>query len=185
MSITMHRRPAVAATCPSVQQLETARGITLDRKPEMTGRARRFLRLTATDWSLEEAAADTAELVVSELFTNSVQHTTADRIRLRLRRHYALLYIEVLDQHPCRHLTAARPAPDAENGRGLLLVEAFCLRWGRRADRDGSLTWACLSVTEEAPPRHERATGPEQPLWAGSLPRPVAPIYAHPLPVSR
>ncbi|WP_282695230.1 ATP-binding protein [Streptomyces sp. CC208A] len=184
MSVTVSRRPAPAAACPSGRQPETACEVTLERRPEMTRRARRFLRRTATKWSVDEDAAQAAELVVSELFTNAVRHTCADRIRLCLRRHHALLYVEVFDREPHRRLEALCPAPDAEDGRGLLIVESLCLGWGRRPDRDGSLTWACLSAPGGEPEQHERVTDPEQPQKAGSLPRPVASTPAHPASLS-
>ncbi|MFE9967171.1 ATP-binding protein [Streptomyces sp. NPDC005525] len=179
MSVTVSRRPAPAVACPAGPQPERACEVTLERKPEMTGRARRFLRRTATEWSVGEGAAQAAELVVSELFTNAVRHTNADRIRLRLRRHHALLYVEVFDREPHRRLEAMCPESDAEDGRGLLIVESLCLRWGRRPDRDGSLTWACLSAPDGELALHERVPDPEQLQKAGSLPRPVASTPAH------
>ncbi|MFD4663618.1 ATP-binding protein [Streptomyces halstedii] len=180
MSVTVSRRraPAVTLSCP--RPLETTDEVTLDRKPEMTGRARRFLRRTATAWSVDEDAAQAAELVVSELFTNAVRHTGGDRIRLCLRRHHALLYVEVFDRHPHHRLAVACPAPDAEDGRGLLIVESLCLRWGRRPDGDGSLTWACLSAPDDETSQHEHVADPEQLREAGSLPRPVASLPASP-----
>ncbi|MFH8477017.1 ATP-binding protein [Streptomyces sp. NPDC018000] len=128
----------------------------------------------------DEDAAQAAELVVSELFTNAVRHTDADPIRLRLRRHHALLYVEVFDREGHRRLEAMCPEPDAENGRGLLIVESLCLHWGRVPDRDGSLTWACLSAPNGEPVQHERVTDPEQAQKAGSLPRLVSSTPARP-----
>lgn len=146
MSVIVSRAPAPAGAWAAGSQPVMACEVTLARKPEMTGRARRFLRRTVINWSVDEDAAQAAELVASELFTNAVRHTTADRIRLRLRRHHALLYVEVFDRDPHGRLQAGCPEPDAEDGRGLMIVESLCVRWGRRPDRDGSLTWACLSA---------------------------------------
>ncbi|MFJ3824975.1 ATP-binding protein [Streptomyces nodosus] len=178
----MSLRP-VSSVVPA-RLLETTDEMTLDRKPEMTGRARRFLRRTATAWAVDEDAARAAELVVSELFTNAVRHTGGDRIRLCLRRHHALLFIEVLDRHPHRRLAAMCPEPDAEDGRGLLIVESLCVRWGRRPCYDGSLTWACLSAPADETLQQERVTDPEQLRRADSLPRPVAVLPAGPASLS-
>jgi hypothetical protein len=39
------------------------------------------------------------------------------------------------------------PGGDAENGRGLLLVEAVSERWGHFRYQGGKVVWAALSVT--------------------------------------
>jgi hypothetical protein len=82
-------------------------------------------------------------------------------------------------------VVASRPGKDAEDGRGLQIVEAFSLRWGRRpdADHDGSVTWACLPAPGAEPAQHDRAADLEQPHGAGSLPRPVVTMPVHPEPL--
>ncbi|MEW1868636.1 hypothetical protein AB0420_10800 [Streptomyces caelestis] len=102
-----------------------------------------------------------------------------------VRRQHALLHVEVFDPQPHGELVAARPGPDAEDDRGLEIVEALCLRWGRRpdADRGGSVTWACLPVPGAELAQHDRGADPEQSCEAGNLPRPVATMPVHPAPV--
>ncbi|MEW2498189.1 ATP-binding protein [Streptomyces nodosus] len=120
------------------------------------------------------------------MFTNAVQHVQAERIRLRLRRQHTLVHVEVYDPHLHSDLMPARPGADAEDGRGLLIVEALSLRWGRRpdADRGGSVAWACLSAPGTEPAEHDRAADLEQPCGAGNLPRPAVtmPVHFAPLP---
>lgn len=115
------------------------------------------MRATALDWELGEETADTAELVLSELFTNALEHTEDGKIRTRVRAREDHLVIEVADHHPRMQLSAGSPAPEEEHGRGLLIVQAVCLAWGRRSTDGESVTWACLAVTGEGAPDPHRA----------------------------
>jgi anti-sigma regulatory factor (Ser/Thr protein kinase) len=102
--------------------------------------ARGYIRAILDEWNLA-VLADAAELIVSELVTNSVQ-ATADKdgrprygeaglpvVHLRLASDRVRFRAEVWDSVP--RLPAARQAgPDEEGGRGLALVEALSDRWG-------------------------------------------------------
>jgi two-component sensor histidine kinase len=115
-----------------------------------TGRA--FTRATLGEWGLP-ALADLAELVVSELVTNAVQHGVpaartwaADAtIRLRLLAQAPFLMCMVTD--PGSGIPVLRePGPAAESGRGLNVVESCCARWGwHLLDEGGKVVWALLS----------------------------------------
>ena len=100
---------------------------------------------------------DPAELIVSELVTNSVQ-ATADKdgrprygetglpvVHLRLASDHARVLIEVWDSVP-RAPAARRAGPDEEGGRGLALVEALSDHWGwtTMPDWSGKAVWAEL-----------------------------------------
>jgi len=93
------------------------------------------------EWDLP-SVADSVELVVSELVTNAVRASTGPdgrpkydaktglpRVHLRQLSDRAHVLIEVWDQDP-RMPVAAATGPDDESGRGLMLVEALCERWG-------------------------------------------------------
>ncbi|WP_217127306.1 ATP-binding protein [Streptomyces sp. AC558_RSS880] len=98
----------------------------------------RLARLLATDWmrdrDLPHPTTEAAEHLVAELAANAATHgRLAGRdFRLALLDRDGTLRIEVTDTRgddlPRHH----RPAPDAESGRGLLLVEALADRWGVR-----------------------------------------------------
>ncbi|MGW1028258.1 SpoIIE family protein phosphatase [Streptomyces sp. NPDC002577] len=106
---------------------------------ETRRRATRQLR----SWGLEHVAFIT-ELVVSELVTNAVRHSTGP-IRLRLIRNETLV-CEVSDgSSTSPHLRRARLHD--EGGRGLFLVAELTQRWGTRYTRAGKTIWAeqCLS----------------------------------------
>jgi anti-sigma regulatory factor (Ser/Thr protein kinase) len=92
----------------------------------------------------------TAELVVSELVTNAVEHAAGvgrDGLRVTLtvsvtRRGVS---IEVADPDP--HGPAVRAAgPWDEGGRGTFLVAAHSSSWGWRPRPDGKSVWAELAL---------------------------------------
>jgi hypothetical protein len=114
------------------------------------------------EWGLKEFADD-AEMVVSELASNSVQATRAAR-RLRLppirlwlfagRAHYETgVLVHVWDA--AGGCPVPRDAsPDEENGRGLAIVAALSADWGHYhpnpegnlVGTGGKITWAYLTV---------------------------------------
>ncbi|MEV6998626.1 ATP-binding protein [Streptomyces sp. NPDC093982] len=98
-----------------------------------TPRGARLARLLATEqlrsWGLP---LDPAAHLVAELATNAVTHG-----RVPGRDFLLLLYvvggtlrIEVTDTCGDRLPHPQRPAPEAESGRGLAIVEALADRWG-------------------------------------------------------
>jgi len=116
--------------------------------------ARHELWATLSKWGLQELA-DIAELVVSELVTNAVQHAKVSgrEVETRLIRitddnGATGLRIEVHDAGDGRpKLRRSRPSPPslATRGRGLLLIDALVgsAHWGV-SDRlgIGKLVWA-------------------------------------------
>jgi anti-sigma regulatory factor (Ser/Thr protein kinase) len=118
--------------------------------------ARRYARVILGEWSLA-ALADPAELIVSELVTNSVQATTDKDgqprygeaglpvVHLRLASDHARVLVEVWDGVP--RAPAGRQARlDEEGGRGLALVEALSDRWDWTTvpGWPGKIVWAEL-----------------------------------------
>jgi anti-sigma regulatory factor (Ser/Thr protein kinase) len=134
--------------------------LTLAALPTAVGSARLHARIMMVEWALVDIADDVA-LVVSELVTNAVVASTgmdgrpvyasADAglpvVHLRLCSDHSRIVIEVWDSSADAP-EAKQPAPDAENGRGLLLVEALSERWGwdRIPGWPGKVVWAILSV---------------------------------------
>jgi hypothetical protein len=97
--------------------------------------------------------AETAELLASELVTNSVQASMATGelmgVLLRLYGDRAAVVVEVLDRCPAPPLPRQN-GPASESGRGLILVAALAADWGWHTPRGwpGKAVW-CLVV----PPR--------------------------------
>jgi anti-sigma regulatory factor (Ser/Thr protein kinase) len=94
----------------------------------------------------------TAELVVSELVTNAVEHAAAGghdrdgrRITLTVSVTRRGVSIEVSDPDP--HGPAVRVAePWDEGGRGTFLVAAHSSSWGWRPRPGGKSVWAELAL---------------------------------------
>lgn len=112
----------------------------LPARAQFVGVARRFVRDTLARWNIEDLSM-TAQLVVSELVSNSILHARPPLL-LRLRTEPPGLVIEVCDDSPVvpaqRHYS-----PDATTGRGLGLVSALSGGdWGARATGSGKVVWA-------------------------------------------
>jgi hypothetical protein len=109
-------------------------------------RARRDVTLCLRTWGLD-ALIDDAQLIVSELVANAVRHTHTRRIGVSVTRHPDHVRIVVTDTS--RTLPALTTAiPEAEAGRGLLLVDQLTTRWGSRRFRTGKQVWAELTTTK-------------------------------------
>jgi anti-sigma regulatory factor (Ser/Thr protein kinase) len=89
---------------------------------------------------LPTAIVDAAQLLVSELVTNAVDHGEGP-IRLQISRHRGTLRVEVSDTGAQFAPLTTTPDPQAIGGRGLFLLEALATKWGTiPADRHGPKT---------------------------------------------
>ncbi|MCX4734901.1 ATP-binding protein [Streptomyces sp. NBC_01363] len=80
-----------------------------------------------------------AELLTSELTTNSVRHTKGPAA-VRLQWRHPVLRISVWDMSPDLPKPYAPPiAPHAEAGRGMAILELVADRWGGCAIGEGAL----------------------------------------------
>ena len=121
--------------------------------------ARLHTKQVLWEWQLS-ALADAAALIVSELVTNALQASAgltgsrrsgrwvpgAPPVRLWLFSDRHRVLIQVWDGND--KLPAPQHAePDAESGRGLLLVESLSAEWGSYTpDRSsGKIVWATVS----------------------------------------
>jgi anti-sigma regulatory factor (Ser/Thr protein kinase) len=112
--------------------------------------ARLHTRQVLWEWKLRNLGEST-ELLVAELVTNAVKASRAMKqafpVRLWLASDSAQVLILVWDaslQPPVRMDTS----DEAENGRGLMLVEAISEQWGWyfREDSDGKFVWAIVRL---------------------------------------
>ncbi|MFI6152313.1 ATP-binding protein [Kitasatospora sp. NPDC051170] len=113
--------------------------------------ARQELRSFLLPLPSGELLLPNAELLVSELVTNSVQHARAPRDRLIfVRFHFSrdrILRIEVHDAD--NEKPTPRDASDSdETGRGLLLVRELSTQWGccPRTGGIGKFIWCHLQA---------------------------------------
>ena len=106
-------------------------------------------------WGLA-AFSDSTELVLSELVTNAVQASRAMRdaaIRMWLVSDRAQIVVFVWDASPQPPARAdlGEDAGNAENGRGLLLVEAVSELWGHFPDgAAGKVVWAVIPTVRRS-----------------------------------
>ncbi|MER8093828.1 ATP-binding protein [Streptomyces goshikiensis] len=134
--------------------------ITLPSDPASVAAARRYVAEVLGEWGLPEGAliADSVRLIVSELATNSVQHTFGQSptftVEVRLERG-EWLRVGVTDSHPRwpRRLPAA---VQQDNGRGMVIIRWLAAEAGGRlsvcpTEDGGKTVWIALPWTVDAP----------------------------------
>lgn len=100
--------------------------------PAMVGEARRFVSRTLVKVGVPRELVDDAELVVSELATNAVEHTVSgkagSRFEVTVKVTAARVCVEVLDQGSAQSPTLCKDVDqdhESEHGRGLFIVAAL------------------------------------------------------------
>ena len=122
----------------------------LRAEPAAARRARRLTRDTLTRWGLAHLA-DEAETIASELIANAAAIATQPRrtlpaIIFALHHRHGELRITAWDNGPDRP-RPAEPAPDAEKGRGLAIIDHLTGRnwgWWPTPISAGKVVWAAL-----------------------------------------
>ncbi|MEU6402241.1 ATP-binding protein [Streptomyces sp. NPDC046985] len=122
----------------------------LPRSSRSPQRARALLRHQLVEWGIGCDVSLVAELLISELVTNSLLHARVPagrEIGVRIARYDGLLRVEVSDANAARP-ELREPTAEDEHGRGLALVQALALRWGccPRRNGIGKATWAELRL---------------------------------------
>lgn len=98
-----------------------------------------------------DTAADDATIVVSEIVTNSVR-AHCQEVTLAIEGHHTHVTFEATDDAP-GWPTLGTSRSDASHGRGLVIVDALCGRWGLNAKPNGRKTvWAELPVPRNTIP---------------------------------
>ncbi|MFJ5973113.1 SpoIIE family protein phosphatase [Streptomyces sp. NPDC093060] len=117
----------------------------LDAAPQEVARARRLVHDQLLEWGLPQTV-ETAQLLVSEVVTNAVQHGSGGRIGLRVVRTDALLF-EVTDDEPGLPAMLST-GPYDESGRGLRVVSRLAREWGASATGHHKTVWFEQAVNE-------------------------------------
>lgn len=132
--------------------------VTLRRTPEAAAESRSLVGVVLTTWGLAHAVDDTA-LTLTELINNAVTHGGGPTITIVIDRPARdRVLVAVIDHAPGRVPERRTPAPDAENGRGLLIVNTIAENWGytlllgRRRRPWGKKVWAKLRVPQAGSP---------------------------------
>ncbi len=117
-----------------------------DCQPESVADARHFVKDVLSDQPREITEA--AELMTSELATNSVRHARSDfELAVLLSREE--IRVEVSDRGQ-GHPDPRSPAPREQSGRGLQIVQELSDAWGISPSPSGKLVWFTLSARAHA-----------------------------------
>ncbi|GAA4921545.1 anti-sigma regulatory factor (Ser/Thr protein kinase) [Actinomycetospora succinea] len=109
------------------------------------GDARQHVRRVCGSWAVDEEAREAAEIVVTELVTNAVEHAeSASVVEVERRAHLLRLTVRDFDLAPLPE--AHLPAPTSPRGRGLAMVAAVATAWGVETHRDGKTVWAEMAT---------------------------------------
>jgi serine/threonine-protein kinase RsbW len=118
---------------------ERVRTTAFPRQIQAAPAARRFVRQAAAG----HPAADDAVLLAAELIANSVVHALdATTVTVTVAVSDALIRVDVRDDGALG-IPHMRPGdPEAEDGRGFLLINQLAQRWGFTREPGGSCCWA-------------------------------------------
>lgn len=90
---------------------------------------------------LDPSLIETLRLLVTELVTNSVRHTAADSLTLRVAIGETAVLTEVADTGPGFDPQCLENAGDDDTGWGLFLVQRLADRWGVRHEGPCKRVW--------------------------------------------
>ena len=125
---------------PGIAQAQNYR-LPLPPHPIASRQAHKVLEWALLGWRVRGTPADDSHIVLGELVTNALTHST-DVFALALDLHENQILIEVWD---CTDATPEVIRSDdlAVNGRGMFLVDALSKEWGvRPEERGGKTVWA-------------------------------------------
>ncbi|MBW1603103.1 ATP-binding protein [Streptomyces sp. JJ66] len=118
-------------------------------EPQTAGHARALVRAALHTWALD-SLLDRATLIVSELVSNAVRHSGGRLVRVSvIRPAWDVVGVSVSDKSTAPPVKRTSD-PEAESGRGLLLVEALADRWETDTRRWGKVVRAELHVRPDA-----------------------------------
>ncbi|MEV0902080.1 ATP-binding protein [Actinoplanes sp. NPDC049802] len=113
--------------------------------PDDLRAVRAFVTERALALGLPEARIDVLTLAVSELTTNTLQHTSGGG-HIRVWADNGRLVCDVVDQGAGRPFGRAMPSAEAIRGRGLAIVERVCDSVYTTAVPGGTLVRICLDL---------------------------------------
>ena len=151
--ITLHQPTRLTGpTGPSAPQkplrptVLQKRCVTLAAEPAAVGAARNQVQATIQAWEIP-VDASIAVLLTSELVTNAIRHEKGDTITLVITCAYGQLHVDVHDTS--RTLPVPMDgSPDAEAGRGLVIVASLCSSWGHYRTPTGKAVYFTLAFQD-------------------------------------
>ncbi|WP_430786259.1 ATP-binding protein [Actinoplanes sp. G11-F43] len=113
--------------------------------PDDLRRVRAFVTERALALGLPEARIDVLTLAVSELTTNTLQHTSGGG-HIRVWAEDGRLVCDVVDRGVDRPFGRSMPSAEAIRGRGLAIVERVCDSVRTTRVPEGTLVRICLDL---------------------------------------
>jgi anti-sigma regulatory factor (Ser/Thr protein kinase) len=113
--------------------------MSLGSGPEAAAEARRAIAGLRAD--LDPPLLETLRLLVTELVTNSVRHTAAESVTLKVAVGKSAVLTEVADIGPGFAPECVEHAGDENTGWGLFLVERLASSWGVKHDGPSKRVW--------------------------------------------
>lgn len=104
--------------------------------------ARRHTAQVLADWGLPPQVRENAELVVSELVGNAVEHGGGST-ELEIFRGEDVVRVDVIDPNP-EPPVLVTPEVGDDRHRGMLIVAALSTNWGTDRTDQGKSVWAEL-----------------------------------------
>ena len=135
----------MAPTRPTVLR---SRHIPLTAAPAAAAEARRQVHTTIRAWDVPVDAADAA-LLASELVTNAIRHQRAGPITVAVSCAHGALRVDVHDRSSSEPVLV-EATPDAETGRGLMLVASLSTDWGCYRTPSGKAVYFTLAFSPRA-----------------------------------
>jgi anti-sigma regulatory factor (Ser/Thr protein kinase) len=118
---------------------EHVKTMTFPRQIQAAPAARQFVRRTAAG----HPAADDAVLLAAELIANSVVHALdAATVTVTVAVSDAFIRVDVRDDGALGIPHMGPGDPEAEDGRGFVLINQLARRWGFTREPGGSCCWA-------------------------------------------
>lgn len=121
--------------------------------PHAPRRARSHIRDVCARWGVGDEVREAAEIVVTELVTNSVEHASSASV-VEVEGRGDTLRVTVRDYgigHTIPEATTwVAPPTSSPRGRGLAMVAAVSREWGIDRHDDGTTIWAEMTPTSVA-----------------------------------
>lgn len=109
------------------------------------GTARAHVRRVCDRWTVDREVCEAAEIVVTELVTNAVEHATSRSV-VEVERRTGSFRMTVRDYDTSTLPEAVLPPPSSARGRGLGMVAAVSREWGVHHHSDGKTVWAEMAT---------------------------------------
>lgn len=109
------------------------------------GTARAHVRRVCGRWSVDLEVCEAAEIVITELVTNAVEHASSRSV-VEVERRGDAFRMTVRDYDTSALPEAVLPPPSSARGRGLAMVAAVAREWGVHHHTDGKTVWAEMAT---------------------------------------